>query len=405
MGEVRLKKGEEDRILRGHPWIYDNEILKVEGNPSPGAEVNVVSFSGRFLGRGFINPASKIRVRLYTRGKESLGRALIERRLREAWEYRTRVTGTETCRAAFAEADGLPGLIVDRFTDAEREKTYLVVQTLTLGMELHREEILSALTEIFHPDGIYERNDVPVRTREGLELRKGFAGEPFETGIVIRENGLLFHVDLSGGQKTGYYLDQRENRAAIAPFCRGARVLDAFSHTGGFAVHALAYGAAHATAVDISSDAVATVRRNAALNGFTENLTAIEANVFDYLHELGSREQEGSVLRSPAGAFDLIVLDPPAFAKSRSTLDAAYRGYKEINLRAMKLLPPGGVLVTCSCSQAMDLSRFREMALDAAVDAGRSVREVELRRQAKDHPILYGYDESFYLKCLILEIR
>ena len=392
--EAILKKNEEQRLLQGHPWVFGNEILKVNGEPQPGDEVNVRASNGKFVGRGFYNPRSKITVRLFSRDESALDKELLRKRIEAAWNYRKKTVPTDNCRIVFAEADLLPALIVDRFTDDSSGRVYLILQTLALGMDKHKETIRDILLELFSPSGIYERNDVPVREKEGLGQLKGFLTDPFDTGIVIRENGILFHVDLAGGQKTGYFLDQRENRAAIASFCGGARVLNAFSHTGGFALNAVKHGAEAVSAVDISGDAIAMIRKNAELNGYGGKVDAFEANVFDYLRGCADRDDR----------FDLIVLDPPAFAKGRSTIAGAYRGYKEINLRAMKLIPPGGVLVSCSCSQAMDLQLFQKMVQEAAVDAKRVVRQIESRTQAKDHPILYGYDESFYLKCLILQI-
>jgi len=294
---------------------------------------------------------------------------------------------TESCRVVFGESDGLPALVVDKFNDV------LVLQTMALGMEHHKEEIVQALRDVLKPRGIYERNDAAVREKEGLELRTGFIGEPFDTQLEIEENGLKIGVDIAGGQKTGHFLDQRLNHAAMTRISHQARVLDCFTHTGGFALHAAKYGAKEVLGLDISEDAIAAARENAKRNGLEPRCTFKTANVFDFLTDASKRGL----------LWDVIVLDPPAFAKSRSALDGAIRGYKEINLRALKCLPPGGFLVTCSCSQHLTPELFRAMVADAARDAHRELREVYYGTQPPDHPIHWAIPETLYLKCLVLQ--
>jgi 23S rRNA (cytosine1962-C5)-methyltransferase len=386
--KVILKKHEAERIEHFHPWVFDNEVKRIEGIFSPGDIVDVYSHDHHFLGRGYINPRSKILVRLLTRQEEEINRAFFERRLAAAWQSRLKLLpDTNSCRVVFGEADFLPALVVDKFAD------YLSIQTLALGIDKYKDVIASLLDEMLKPQGIYERNDAQVRTREGLAEQKGFLKGPFPTEIVIRENELKMLVDIDAGQKTGYFLDQRENRAAIRPYVQGARVLDAFSYTGGFALHAALYGACAVTAVDSSEPALDWLRRNADLNALGGKIACRTANVFDLLREY---EQQGA-------DFDVIILDPPAFAKSRAALATAYRGYKEINLRALKLLTPGGFLITCSCSHYMEEPLFLSMLSDAAADARRPLRIIEIRGQAKDHPLLSGFAESRYLKCVIAQ--
>ncbi len=388
MIRIILKPGEEKRILSGHPWIYANEIAKTEcGSDSEGI-ADAFSAYGQFLGRGFFNPLSKIAFRIATRQQEPIDKAFIGKRIRDAWHYRTKLIDTETCRIVFGEADFLPGLIVDKFGDI------LVIQTLVLGIDRFKDAIVSELNELVHPRGIYERNDVKVREKEGLKQHKGFLSEPFPTLITIRENGIVVQVDIRNGQKTGYFLDQKENHAAIRPFSAKARVLDVFSHSGGFALHAAYYGAREVIAVDSSSTAVGLLERNAELNSLSSVIRGVCADAFDTLRDYTVRRE----------SFDLVILDPPAFTKNRSALQAAYRGYKEINLQAMKLLKPGGFLVTCSCSYHMKSDFFLSMLKDAAHDAHRQLRIVEIRGQAKDHPVLADYEESQYLKCVFLQV-
>lgn len=388
---VKLARGRQPRVAGGHPWVYGTEAGEIEGDFHPGDIVEVTDSRGRFLGRGYINPASQILVRIMTRNRdEEINRDFFLRRIEAAWRYRKKVAGnTDAFRVVFSEADFLPALVVDKFGG------FLVIQTLALGMEVRKETIVSVLREVVAPDGIYERNDAPVRELEGLPLQTGFIGDEFGTTVEIVENGLRFEVELAGGQKTGYFLDQRENRLVLENFCPGARVLDCFCHTGAFSVYAARFGAREVLGVDISGPALEAAARNAARNGFAGVCRFREANGFD---ELRALERAGE-------KFDLVILDPPAFTKSKKALEGAIRGYKEINLRAFKILRPGGFLVTCSCSYHMSEGLFLEVINSAALDSGRTVRLVEVRRQARDHPMLLASPETHYLKCVILQAQ
>lgn len=383
---VTLKPGEETDLRMGRLWVFDNEISGIRGDLTPGGLVDVVSARGVFLGRGFCNMRSKIRVRLLTREREAIDRAFFLRQLSRCIELRRKLGHFDACRLVYGEADGLPGLTVDKFHDV------LVVQIAALGMELFKSLLVDCLVELVQPRAIYERDDLPTREKEGLPQQTGVLYGEEPGSVEIRENGLRLLVDVQTGQKTGYFLDQRENRAALAPFSAG-KVLDCFCHTGGFALHAAAYGADTVEAVDISAAALDMVRRNAALNGFS-NITTTEANVFDLLKAYQQENRQ----------YDLVILDPPAFAKSRSALKNAERGYKEINLRGMQLVRPSGFLVTCSCSHFMTPPLFLDMIKRAAADTGRTARILEIRYQAKDHPVGLGSEESLYLKCVILQM-
>lgn len=376
------------RIRNGHPWVFATQVVKQEGDPAPGDVVQVVDTYRKPLGQGYINPASMIRVRMLTWDPaDRVSKAFITARIKRAWAFRQAMGYTDNCRVVFGEADGLPGLVADKFNDV------LSVQFLTLGMERWKEVVLEALEQTVKPAGIYLRNDVAVREKEGLEQFKAFHGRAFDTTQTIDENGLKLTVDVAGGQKTGHFLDQAMNHAAMARISRGRRVLDCFTHTGGFALHAGMYGATEVLGLDISEEAVAHARANAAANNLA-NCRFQAANVFDHLAAAVRKGEQ----------WDVIVLDPPAFAKSKGALDNAYRGYKEINLRALQCLPPGGFLVTCSCSQHMVPDLFRKMVADAARDAGRRLREVYYGTQPPDHPIHWSIPETHYLKCLILEV-
>lgn len=389
MANVIIERGRQKRIESGHPWVYKTEVYDIEGEYTPGDIVNVLNFKGKFLGKGYINPKSQILVRILTRdAHEEINYDFFKRRISDAWEYRKKVADTNACRVVFGEADFLPALIVDKFSD------YLVIQTLALGIDLHKQSIVKALNEVIHPKGIYERNDVPVRELEGLEMEKGFLSEPFDTMVKIIENGINFYVDIENGQKTGYFLDQKENRAAIKDIVNGARVLDCFCHTGSFSIHAGFYGAREVLGIDISEHAVEFARKNAILNNLQDVCTFETANAFDKLRELQEKHER----------YDVVILDPPAFTKSRSTVEGAIRGYKDINLRAMKIINRGGFLVTASCSQHMPPDLFKEVIFDAARDAKRTLRQVEFRSQAKDHPILWSSAETQYLKFIILQL-
>lgn len=393
----------ERAVKRGHPWVFGEEVTKVAGEYADGDLVDVMTSKGRYLGTGFVNDHSKIRVRLISANtNDKFDAAFWERRVRYAFEYRLTVMGEEDfrcCRLIFGEADMFPGLIVDRFGDL------LVAQVLSLGMEKRREVIFPLLFKVLSEmgqcvRGLYERNDVKFRLLEGLKENKGWFEAPClpEHGSAvteIEENGIKYYVDVENGQKTGFFLDQKYNRRAVAKLARGRKVLDCFTHTGSFALNAARGGALKVTAVDISGEAVAMTARNAALNGFEEIVHPVEADVFDLLTELADKHSH---------EYDLIILDPPAFTKSGSTVKNAVRGYKEINLKAMKLLPRGGYLATCSCSHFMKEEYFTEMLRNAAKDAHVSLRQIEARQQAPDHPYLWGVPETYYLKFYIFQV-
>ena len=388
MAKAYLVPGREKRVYSGHPWVFRSDIERVEGNFTPGDVVSVMSSRGRFLARAFYNPQSQIALRIMSLKDEPIDRAFIFRRVHEAVAYRRSFADLRSCRMIFAESDRLPALIVDSFGDV------LVLQCLALGMERFKQDVVDALVEELHPMGIWERNDVPVRRLEGLEQSTGLLYGQVPDRVEMVENGVRFLVDVKEGQKTGFFLDQKENRAAIAPFVKGKTVLDCFTHTGSFALHAARYGASHVTGVDISEYACECARENAALNGF-EQVDFVAANAFDFLREKAAGEEK----------WDVVILDPPAFTKSRSAVAAAERGYKEINLRGLKLLRDGGYLVTCSCSQHMLPGQFREVIYAAARDAHVRLIQVEWRTQGRDHPILVAAPETQYLKCGIFRVE
>ena len=388
MKKAVLIPGKEKRVFSRHPWIFRSDIARVEGDIIPGDVLDICSSKGKFLARGFYNPASQIALRILTYRDEPIDRDFIAGRVREAISYRRTFADLHSCRMIFAESDRLPALIVDSFGDV------LVLQCLALGMERFKQDVVDALVSELHPAGIWERNDVPVRRLEGLEMQTGLLYGNVPDRVQMTENGIHFWVDVKEGQKTGFFLDQKENRAAIAPFVRGKRVLDCFTHTGSFALHAGYYGASEVTGVDISEFACAFAEENARLNRLENRVRFIAANAFDLLAE---ESREGK-------KYDVIILDPPAFTKSRSTVDSARRGYKEINLRAMKILEPGGFLITCSCSQHILPDVFQDIVRDAASDARVLLRQVEFRTQGKDHPILPFAPETQYLKCGIYQV-
>ena len=388
MAKAILVKNKEKRVEYGHPWIFRSDIESIAGDYTPGDIVNVFSAKNRFLGRGYYNPASQISIRMLTRNDEKIDRDFIYRRIKAAWDYRKMVADPESCRVVFAESDFLPALIVDKFSDI------LVVQTLSLGIERFKDEIVGILKDLIKPRGIYERNDVSVRELEGMKQQKGFLSEPFETKVEMVENGVRFLVDIENGQKTGYFLDQKENRAALKPFVKDGRVLDCFSHTGSFALHAAFYGAKEVLGVDISDHAVSCATENSRLNSLEGIASFQEANVFDFLRTISDQNER----------YDTVILDPPAFTKSKSAVEGAIRGYKEINLRAMKIIREGGFLITCSCSQHVDNGLFMDIIYNAAQDTGKTLRMVEFRTQAKDHPILLASAETQYIKCVILQV-
>ena len=403
--QVKVSKKAEHAIIKGHPWVYFNEIT--EAQPFENGElVDVVSQKGSYLGTGFANENSKIRVRLISRNaNDKFDEAFFERRLRHAIDYRKTVMGDDfsNCRLIFGEADSFPGLTVDRFGDI------LVAQVLSLGIEKRKKMLFELLAKIFAQDnqpirGIYERNDVAIRELEGMEQYKGFfplEGYPIpdSTETTITENGITYAVDFENGQKTGFFLDQKYNRLAVAKLSRGKRVLDCFTHTGSFGLNAAKGGAEYVLSVDISESAVEMAQKNAKANGLDGKVEYLAANVFDLLPKLS----EGEMINR-YGKFDFIILDPPAFTKSRQTVESAMRGYKEINLRAMRLLPRGGYLATCSCSHFMTEQLFVKMLHQAAADAGVSLRQIEARQQSPDHPILWAADESYYLKFFIFQV-
>ena len=388
MIKLYLKKKIAPRIANGHPWIYGNEVDRVAGTPEPGDLVEVHYSDGKIAGIGYFNPKSQILVRLLTRKQEIIDDSFFLNRITTAWNYRKKTGYTENCRLVFGEADYLPALIIDKFND------YFVLQTLALGMEKWKPAIVKALTTIFNPKGIYERNDVPVRTLEGLEQQKGFLSEPFDTNIIINENGLQFHVDIENGQKTGYFLDQQDNRKAIQNIVKDADVLGAFTYTGTFEIHAAHYGAKSVLGIDISEQAVLQANKNAALNGL-DNICSFQAlNAFDVLKDWGKDGPK----------YDVVMLDPPAFTKSRESIDKAVAGYKEINLRGMKLLRNGGFLATSSCTNLVHPELFLQTIEMAARDAKKRIRQVTFKTQSSDHPIIWGMDNTNYLKFLIVEV-
>lgn len=390
MSKLFLKRINTERILNGHPWIFDNEIGSVDGSYNAGDIVEVYDFRKKFIGKGFISPKSKIRVRLLTRNRyEEIDDNFFERRIIEAWEYRKRIMDTSSCRVIYGEADGLPGLIADKYGD------YLVLQLLTIGLEKYREEIVNLLVKLLNPKGIYERDDVHVRELEGMQQQKGYLYGRFDTMQQFEENDIKLWVDMEKGQKTGYFLDQKENRMAIRPYVKGASVLDCFCDTGSFSVHSAYFGAKSVKGVDISPYALEIARKNAELNNLSHLCSFEEANVFDLLKKY---DEEGT-------KFDVIILDPPAFTKSSKTVDNAYRGYKEINLRAMRLINPGGFLITSSCSQHINANEFLNIIVEAAKDTKKRLKMAEFRGQAKDHPVLPASRETNYLKFAILEVR
>lgn len=391
---VTLKKGEGRTIKAGGMWVFDNEIDTITGHFENGDIVIVHDFDGYPMGKGFINQKSKIRIRMMTRKTDVVvDETFLRMRLADAWEYRKKTVDTSSCRIVFGEADFLPGIVIDKFSDV------LVVESLALGIDRMKEVIIALLKDILQEDGIkirgvYERSDAKVRTNEGMERVKGFIGEPFDTDVEIMENGVRYIVDVKDGQKTGFFLDQKYNRLAIQRLCKDAEVLDCFTHTGSFALNAGIAGASHVIGVDASELGCEQARKNAVLNGLQDKVEFVCADVFDLLPKL---EKEGR-------KFDVVILDPPAFTKSRSSVKNAVKGYREINLRGMKLVKPGGYLATCSCSHFMDYELFTKTIHQAAANVHKRLRQVEYRTQAPDHPILWSADESYYLKFYIFQV-
>lgn len=439
MASVILKKGEGRTIKAGGAWIYDNEIDRTEGEFENGDIISVEDFDGYPMGYGFINTSSKIRVRMLSRRGAEITDDFIRDRVRAAWEYRKKTVDTSSCRIIFGEADFLPGIVVDKFEDV------LVVESLALGIDRLKPLIIASLKEILAADGIsirgvYERSDAPVRRKEGMEPCKGFIGEPFDTEVQIRENDVRYYVDVMDGQKTGFFLDQKYNRLAVRKLCKGGRVLDCFTHTGSFALNAYYAGAREVIGADASELAVEQARKNALLNGFrlTEpgltgsisaesgqslNSTQSGTSAFDTGHaeneaaETGSSQDDRSIsfmcadvldllpaLEKQGESFDVVILDPPAFTKSREATKKAVKGYRDINMRGLKLVRNGGFLATCSCSHFMTEELFKKTIAEAAHAAHKRLRQVEFRTQSPDHPILWAADQSYYLKFFIFQV-
>lgn len=401
MKSIFLNKNISRRVEQGHPWIFGNEVNKgklLDAASKAGEIVNVYTHDKKFIGRGYINPQSQIMVRLLTRDKaEIIDEQFFENRIQKAWEYRKKIGYTENCRLIFGEADELPQLIIDKFND------YFVIQTLAFGIDIWKPAIVKALEKIFSPKGIYERNDVPVRELEGLDQRKGFLSAEFDTQILIQENarpdvpvgrGIKFNVDIANGQKTGFFLDQQDNRRAIQYIVKDAEVLGAFCYTGSFEICAAKFGARSVLGLDISQNAIDMCNKNAALNG-VEDICKFECvNAFDILKEWSKEGKQ----------WDVVMLDPPSFTKSRATIDKAVAGYKEINLRGMKLVKPGGFLVTSSCTSLVQPELFLDIIQMAATDAKRKIRQVVFNSQSADHPIIRGQENTHYLKFLIVQV-
>ena len=390
MIRAKLRRKIAPRVQLGHPWVFANEIDTIDEGAQDGDIVTLFSHDDRFVGQGYYNSRSQIQIRLLTRDpKAVIDEQYFLDQIRSCWHYRQKLGYTENCRLVFGEADGLPQLIIDKFND------YFVIQTLALGMDRWKPALVKALETVFNPKGIYERNDVPVRELEGLPQQKGFLSAPFDTRIQIRENGLLFHVDVEQGQKTGYFLDQQDNRRAIQHIVKDADVLGAFTYTGTFEVHAAHYGAKSVLGLDISANAVQMANANAALNGLSDRCRFEVANAFDVLKSWGKEGRN----------YDVVMLDPPAFTKSRETIQKAITGYKEINLRGMKLVRPGGFLVTSSCTNLVNSELFLQIIDMAARDARRKIRQVLFQTQSPDHPIVWGQENTQYLKFLIVQVQ
>ena len=391
---VTLKKGEGRTIKSGGLWIYDNEIASITGHFKNGDMVIVHDFDGYPMGQGFINQNSKIRIRMMTRKDDTvIDDAFLKMRLKNAWEYRKNTVDTSSCRVVFGEADFLPGIVIDKYEDV------LVVESLALGIDRLKEKIVALLKEVLAEDGVkirgvYERSDAKERLKEGMKKVKGFIGEPFDTDVQIVENGVKYTVDVKDGQKTGFFLDQKYNRLAIQRLCKGKKVLDCFTHMGTFALNAGIAGAADVTGLDISEYAVEQATANAALNGLQDTVHFRAADVFDELPKLAEAGEQ----------YDVVILDPPAFTKSKNTIKNAMKGYREINIRGMKLVRDGGYLATCSCSHYMDYENFTKVISQAAKSAHKRLRQVEYRTQSPDHPILWAADESYYLKFYIFQV-
>ena len=388
MAKAVLRPTRETRVRSGHPWVFASDVDRVEGAYTPGDVVNVESSKGTFLGKAFYNPHSQIALRMLTYRDESVDHAFFQRRVETAWKYRQDFCDVNSCRLIYSESDFLPGLIVDKFSDI------LVIQSMSLGIEQWKKDIVEILVDVVKPRGIYERNDVPVRRLEGMEQTTGLLWGEVPDFVPMTENGILYMVDVKNGQKTGFFLDQKYNRLAVQKLCKDARVLDCFTHTGSFALNAAYAGAKEVIGVDASELGVEQARKNAALNGLENVASFVCEDVFELLPRL---EKEGE-------KFDVVILDPPAFTKSRNSIKNAIKGYREINLRGMKLVKDGGYLCTCSCSHFMDYELFTKTINQAAHNVHKRLRQVEYRTQAPDHPILWAADESYYLKFYIFQV-
>ena len=394
MAKAILKKGEGRLLKRGGLWIFDNEIDRLDGEFLNGDLISVEDFDGYPMGVGVINLNSKIRIRMLSRNSEEvIDDAFWEKRVRDAVEYRLKTVDTSCCRLIFGEADYLPGFVVDKYSDI------LVIQSLSLGTDRYKENVLQALKKVLAEHnmpvrGIYERSDAKERTKEGMEFRTGFIGEPFDTKVEITENGVRYIVDVENGQKTGFFLDQKYNRLVIQRICKDARVLDCFTHTGSFALNAGIGGAKEVLGVDVSETGVAQARENARLNQLEDRVHFQCADVFDLLPKLEQEKEQ----------FDVVILDPPAFTKSKASVKNATKGYREINLRGMRLVKDMGYFVTCSCSHFMTYELFTQMIRQAAAAAHVTLRQVEFREQSPDHPILWAAEESYYLKFYIFQV-
>jgi 23S rRNA (cytosine1962-C5)-methyltransferase len=390
MIKIFLKRKISIRIANGHPWIFNNEVEKSEGDVKGGEIVEVFTHDKKFIGKGYINPRSQILVRLLTRNKnDEINEQFFLNQINKCWEYRKKLGYTENCRLVFGEADSLPQLIIDKFND------YFVIQTLALGIDVWKPAIIKALNTIFQPKGIYERNDVPVRELEGMPQQKGFLSSPFNTQIIIRENGLRFYVDIENGQKTGYFLDQQDNRHAIQHIVKDGEVLGAFTYTGAFEIHAAHYGAKSVLGIDISENAVQQSKKNAEMNEVQDICRFETANAFNVLKQWAGEGKQ----------YDVVMLDPPAFTKNRETIQKAINGYKEINLRGMKLIRPGGFLITSSCTSLISPELFLQTIDIAAKDAKRKIRQVTFQTQSADHPVIWGMENTQYLKFLIIQVQ
>ncbi|MEY4876046.1 MAG: hypothetical protein RL708_1195 [Bacteroidota bacterium] len=388
MTKIILQPKKHGRISGGHPWVYNNEIAKIDGEYVNGDIVEVYDHHQHFLGKGYINDQSQIVVRILSRKRDEVIDAnFFKQKLQAAWNYRQQIGYNKNCRVVFGEADGLPALVVDKFEDV------IVIQTLALGIDKWKTEIVNILAEIFQTEKIYERNDASVRELEGMKQQTGFLKQKFDTKFVMNQDGIKFWVDVANGQKTGFFHDQRRNRLALQPFVKDATVLDACSYTGSFSMYAAKFGAAEVEGIDISADAVEQGKANAALNNFAQ-CKFTEANVFDDLKKRVANKQK----------YDVVLLDPPAFTKSRSNFEKALKGYKEINLRGIQLTKPGGYLVSSSCSHFIYTEEFKQVITDAASDAGRIIRQVAFNPQSPDHPLIWNIKETNYLKCAILQV-